>query len=137
MPSGRGGVVRDSRMLARFDEEKLICEHARTVVWRARRKSDGGSVILKASRSEFTTSAERARLVHEFEILRRLRIAGVARALELVESDKGTVLVLEDAGSRTLRDEIGAGGMDVPRILTLASALSRIVAEVHKARLVH
>ena len=123
--------------MASFDDRKLIHEGAKILVWRARRTSDGTSVILKASRSEFPTPTERARLRHEFEILRRLTIVGVARALDLTEGDQGPVLVLEDAGSRALGAEIGAGGMDLGRFFPLASALARILAEVHRARLVH
>lgn len=124
-------------MLIGFDGEVVIHESKRTIIRRARRRSDGAPLILKAPKSEFPTSAQRARLRHEFELLRGLRIAGVVRALDLVEGDHGPVLVLEDRGHRALRALIGPRGMELERFLPIASALARTAAELHHARVVH
>jgi predicted ATPase/signal transduction histidine kinase len=124
-------------MLTGFDPETVLHESAKTSLRRARRRADGAPVLLKSLNSEYPTPAERSYLRHEFELLRRLHIPGVVRALELAEGKKGPVLVLQGQCSHTLRREIDLGGMSLPRFFAIALPLVRIVADIHRARIVH
>jgi predicted ATPase/transcriptional regulator with GAF, ATPase, and Fis domain len=107
------------------------------VVYRASRESDGATVIIKSLANEFPTAADTANLRREFAILQSLEIPGVARALAL-ESHRGRpVLVLADAGDRTLKDLIVQREIDLPCALVLAEQVAATLAALHGAGIVH
>lgn len=88
---------------------------------RARRPHDGRRVLLKASNdSGGATAHARAILERELEIGRELEVDGVLLPLELVDSDRGPVLVLADAPGVTLDRVLGRRGGTLP--LAAASA---------------
>src|SRR5262249_28361849 len=73
------------------------------VVYRGKREQDGQPVILKTVAQEFPTPTDLAGLTREYDILKDLRIAGVAEALALEKHPKMHVLVLKDTGGEPLR----------------------------------
>jgi len=124
-------------VLAGYEKERLISESHTTLVRRARRMFDGASVILKSSSSEFPTSAQRARLLHEYEILLPLKLKRITQVYDLVEGDRGPVLVLGDAGTRTLHDVLSPTGMALEQFFQWAKALAEALAALHDAGVIH
>ncbi len=52
-------------------------------IYRAKRKEDGATVMIKALRNEYPSSQETAKLHREYEIAKKLDIPGVIKVLSL------------------------------------------------------
>lgn len=85
-----------------YEVEKLVFDGDPTRVYRARRKSDGMPVMLKALRGETAARRAATSLQHEFEITRRLQTPGVVRPLALEYHRHVPVVVFEDFGGDSL-----------------------------------
>ncbi len=103
-------------------------DHARVT----RRTIDGHPVVVKQA---IGTQAIR-RLAHEIGMLKRLaHVAGVAK-IAAVAAEPHT-LVLEDKGAGSLADYSREHTLDTPQVLAYATAVARILADVHKAGVIH
>jgi predicted ATPase/GAF domain-containing protein/anti-anti-sigma regulatory factor/tRNA A-37 threonylcarbamoyl transferase component Bud32 len=113
----------------------VLHEGAETVVYRGR--AGDARVVVKATRREYPTAKELARLRREFTILRELDLPRTPRALRLEPSGRGLALVMADIGHPTLRAILDARRLDVGAALSLAVALSDVLAAVHGRGVVH
>jgi predicted ATPase/signal transduction histidine kinase len=113
-----------------------IHEGARFSVFRARR-DDGHPVILKRLRDGRPEPWCRERLAHEFDVLRRLDVAGVSRPLDFTTLEGYEALVLEDAGPRSLAEALADRPLSVDSFLGLALELARIISEIHARGVIH
>jgi predicted ATPase/signal transduction histidine kinase len=105
-------------------------------VFRARR-DDGRSVVIKRPRDGRPEPWGRERLAHEFDVLRRLDLPGVARPLDLTTLDGYAALVLEDAGCRSLGEALVERPLAIDAFLELAASLARVVSEIHARGVIH
>jgi serine/threonine protein kinase len=103
---------------------------------RGRRITDQKPVLLKMSRRGTQAIGDDELLEREFHLLRELSIAGVPRALELIRSDNGVCLVIEDGGGVPL-SEPPARRLDLDSFFRLAIRLTQILAELHRHDVVH
>ncbi|MEO8138356.1 MAG: sigma 54-interacting transcriptional regulator [Gemmatimonadota bacterium] len=106
-------------------------------VYRARRQSDGASVIVKALLDEFPSAVDTAGLRREFAILQALEFPGIARAIALETHDGRPSLVLEFAGESTLKELILRHQLDLGSALAIARQLAEALALLHQAGIVH
>ncbi|MCR5883303.1 AAA family ATPase [Rhizobacter sp. J219] len=103
-------------------------DHARVT----RRTLDGHAVVVKQA---IGPQAIR-RLEHEATMLRRLaHVEGVARISPLPA--EAHTLVMDDSGGVLLAEHLRAHTLAVPQVLAYATAVARILAEVHKAGVIH
>ncbi|HIK40043.1 serine/threonine-protein kinase PknK, partial [Thermoleptolyngbya sp. M55_K2018_002] len=111
---------------------------SRSVVYRARRESDGVPVILKITQSDYPSLEELARFRLEHEILNRLSaVDGISRVYGLEPHQSGVVLVLEDFGGESLQRLLLRRSLDMPEVLSVAIALTDILGQVHAANVIH
>jgi transcriptional regulator with GAF, ATPase, and Fis domain len=101
------------------------------------RGRDGRDVILKTANREPDFKAAAQRLRHEFEISRRLRIDGVARGIELIDTDREAILILEDVGGRPLDGMLRDGKLELGLALRVAGKLAEILAALHQGGYIH
>ena len=105
-------------------------------LYRARRHSDGRSVLLKTAPREAAD-----KLTRELEISRRLDgealRAGVVHAQELRPVNGSITLVLEDAGGEPLDRILRDGPLPLGAGLSLASELAATLDAFHRAGLIH
>ena len=106
----------------------VLYESATTRVFRAAHA--GGTVVCK---EPLGPDAAR-RLAAERAVLERL--AGIEGVIRLAPPRDG-VLALEDCAGTPLAHAMRAGRCDMARVLSLAPRLARILAEVHRAGIVH
>jgi PAS domain S-box-containing protein len=93
---------------------------------------DGSSVI----RKEALGPGGVTRLRHEAEVVRRL--AGVHGVPQLLEADtRAGAIVLADSGGRALSQLVTGSGGDPVWVARFACRLAAVVAEVHRAGVVH
>ncbi|MFV8755271.1 protein kinase domain-containing protein [Nannocystaceae bacterium ST9] len=122
----------------------MLRSSTRARVYEARRDRDGELVIAKVF--DVADPAIEARAEHEFQLIHRLEIAGVVRALALERAGSQLVLLLERvpgvnldeyaAGEPlALDDSVGAGAR--LGFLHIAIALARTLAQVHERGILH
>ncbi len=121
-----------------YQLESLLYDGQNSRVYRATRERDGRRVVVKLPRSGRFAQQRRARLRHEFEILRQLDDPAVIKALGLERFDGGEALILEDFGGVSLRER-GRGDepMAVGEFLRLALRITAGLAVIHARGVVH
>lgn len=124
-------------MIAGYEEVTKLHESSRSVVYRARRSHDQQPVILKVMQSPYPTLEELSRYRLEYEILNRLDLHGVSKALALESYQSGLMLVLEDFGGESLRQWIRSQTLEIQEFLRVAIALTDILSRVHAANVIH
>ena len=86
-----------------YELTTCLRESPRALVFRATRKADRVSVVIKAPGTPFPSPQDIAQIRAEHEIYRRFNNPRVAAALGLEPCSHGLALVLEDAGGENLR----------------------------------
>jgi diguanylate cyclase (GGDEF)-like protein len=111
----------------------LLYQSERTRVHRVALPAGAGTAI----RKEALGSSALARTRHESAILARLAgVDGLVRPVGGPPADAHVIMVA-DAGGRSLADVIRSGGVGPERLLGLALRLARILAGVHGAGVMH
>ncbi|MBI5897382.1 MAG: AAA family ATPase [Desulfobacterales bacterium] len=113
-----------------------IGETLHSVVYRARGTSRPETVILKALKTTAPSTADIARLKHEYELIRRIAIDGIIRVHDIIDHDGALALVMEDFGGVALKESV-QGGFTLERFLDLAVRLARILGELHRQGITH
>jgi predicted ATPase/signal transduction histidine kinase len=109
----------------------------RTWVHRATRIADGLSVVLKTSSNHQPTQHEVMRLRTEFEIGRRLKHPHLISFLDLVQSADRPVIVMEDAGERSLAELLAGAPLDTDTFLSIAIQMADGLSALHQEGVVH
>jgi len=108
-----------------------------SVVYRARRRSDGKPVVLKVLGEDYPSPERIAHFKREYEMARQLKHDTTVEALDLQREGRRWIMVLEDFGGESLRDLGLAGRLDLRGYLDLAIALARAVEAIHRRRVIH
>lgn len=114
-----------------------LFDNARTRVLRALREEDGQPVILKLLNRDYPSGQEVARFRLEYAVLSRLTVADVVKPLALEPYQHGLVMVLEDIGARSLRDQLETRRLPLDEALRLFVAIVRALRDVHDAGIIH
>ena len=118
-----------------FTVLETLATSPRALLRRARRSSDGASVVLKSFHQPETSPQQRAVLETELELLFQLSGPGIPQAHEMHELHGQLVLVLEDFAGQGL--PLTPGGLPIESCLTSAVSAARALASVHDAGFVH
>jgi predicted ATPase/signal transduction histidine kinase len=110
----------------------------RFVVRRARRGRDGSAVVVKGVRPDGPDLAEAAsRLEREYQLLGGLHLSGVVHPIGLETEQGWPVLLLEDAGARSLAQWLRGRPLPIARFLDVARELTAALAGLHAAGVIH
>src|SRR5262245_46276568 len=113
-------------------------EGAETILYRGRRSFDGALVAVKATRNEYPTGRDLARLRREFAILQDLNeIPGVVHAHALLKCGRGFALVMEDLGASSLHDVAKGQKLGVESAIQIAISLAEILDSLHRHQIIH
>ncbi|MBN2398575.1 MAG: diguanylate cyclase [Deltaproteobacteria bacterium] len=107
-----------------------------STVYRASKEGRGATVIIKALRAEYPSPAEVARLKHECELVRGIKIDGTVKILDVIDHDGGIALVMEDFEGIPLKEIIG-DGLRIDRFLEVAIRLAEILGNLHQGGISH
>ncbi|MCA9683719.1 MAG: serine/threonine protein kinase, partial [Myxococcales bacterium] len=116
--------------------ERLIRSSATTRVWQALREQDGQAVVIKA----FSTNADpglEARVEREFELIRRLELPGIVRALALEHAGSDFLLILEAHPGTNLSQHTQGRPLAIDAFFAIACQIATILAAVHEQRVIH
>ena len=125
MPSVDGYRVRE-----------CIHETSHSAVYTGTRISDGLRVVLKLYRATQDDRAG-ARAQRELELLQRIRDPGVVRPVEVHADGDRHFLVVEHAPGEPLSSYVEGRRLAVGEILQIALGITRSLAAVHDARVIH
>ncbi len=110
---------------------------ARTLVYRARRESDGLPVVLKLMAEEYPSFEDATRFKREYEIGRRVSGEGAVVVLALAPVRSSWAIVMEDLGALTLRTLMDERRLQLEEALLLGIGLAAALAAVHRQNLIH
>lgn len=108
-----------------------------TIIYRGFRESDNQAVILKLLKKEYPAPEDIARFKGEFELTKSLRIEGVIKAYSLEKYKNTFVMILEDFGGESLKNQIGSKKFMLEKLLRLAIHLTETLEEIHKNHVIH
>ena len=104
-------------------------------------ESAGELVALKVARDRQTEHSDLddsfRRFLQEYEIVQRIRSAGIVRLFDLGVSDEHAWLVMEYFAAGDLRTRIRGGGLSVRRALYTAISIARALQAIHAAGVLH
>jgi predicted ATPase/transcriptional regulator with GAF, ATPase, and Fis domain len=117
-----------------FDFVGELLRTPRHVVSRAVRRPDGIRVLLKEP--AIPSGSSQGSLQRELELIQRLPLKGVPRALDVARHSGREVLVLEDAGLCPLSGRLESGSLPFEEFFAIAIGLCDTLAELHGRDLV-
>lgn len=123
--------------LSGYEIQELLYESANSQVYRAVMLDEAKPVILKLLKQDYPTPSELTHYRQEYEIIRDFSFDGVIRAYSLEAYQKSVVIVLEDFGAVSLRDFTHKRSLTIAQFLELAIAITRALAQIHTANVIH
>ena len=128
-----------------YRAQRLLRSSSTSQVWEVVRLADRELVIAKVFAIEDRARLEdvsprlsnRARVDHEFDMIRRLEVPGVVRALALERTGDQLVILLEAHRGIDLGELLAHGPLPLADFLAFALQITRILADVHEQGVVH
>ncbi|MEW6756167.1 MAG: AAA family ATPase, partial [Candidatus Latescibacterota bacterium] len=124
-------------MITGYRLEAEIANLSGCRLWAGVRCEDSCPVTVKSCPRRPWAAEAVAGLRHEYELLRPLRLSGVAAPLDLVEDLDSVSLVLQRVPGLLLCDATGGHRPSLPDFLDIAVALAGAVTTLHDAGIVH
>ncbi|MEJ2622251.1 MAG: AAA family ATPase [Candidatus Thiodiazotropha sp.] len=119
-----------------FKEFEAICVRGALRVSRGWYQ-DGKTVVRKWLAMDAQPEAY-SRLQREFALLSKIDLPGVVKPLDLLETDGGRAMLLEDIGGKSLRHMLASNTqLSLEHSLNLAMGLAETLAQLHQQRIVH
>ena len=120
-----------------YEQGEVIARSLRTVVRRARRKSDGVSVVIKALAKEYPPAHEVNQLEFEYQLLSRLGVSSIIRAHGLEQDRNGVAIVLEDFGGRDVLEPGATAPLPLDQFFAVAATITGALGQLHACGIVH
>ncbi|MGK7905580.1 MAG: AAA family ATPase [Hormoscilla sp.] len=124
-------TVADYQIVAR------IYESAKSLVYRAKDKTDDRTVILKVLKQDYPTPSELTRYKQEYEITRSINIEGAIAAYDLLPYENTLAIVLEDFGGQSLDIFLQSGSFTHLEFLEIAIQLAKALEEINGNNIIH
>ncbi|MEW5977415.1 MAG: sigma 54-interacting transcriptional regulator [Acidobacteriota bacterium] len=118
---------------------KPIEELSRTewyVLYRAEQVEDGATVLVKVPRRQPPQASDVNLFAREFELLRRISVAGVSPVSGLPPRDGKCLLVLQDPGGMPLSQHLRSQPSDLDAFFGVAIPLAAVVTALHRLGLI-
>ena len=116
---------------------EMIAEGRHTIIFRAKRKSDQRSVIIKLLKTESIIPKNVEQLTHEYDMLTKLHSAHVIKAFELLPIQNSLLLVMEDPEAETLSALIEEDDLDLLNSLEIAILIADAMGDIHHQHIIH
>ncbi|MDJ0718999.1 MAG: EAL domain-containing protein [Prochloraceae cyanobacterium] len=120
-----------------YEIETKIKANSECIIYRAIRKSDRKSVIIKTLKKDCPTIQETATLLHEYGILKNLNSKKIVKAYALKREKRKLALILEDFGGESLENFIATKQFKLQEFLQIGIQLSLILDELHQNKIIH
>ncbi len=114
-----------------------VHESEQSLIFRARRESDGVSVILKVLKDVHPPPERIARFKREYQLVKSLDVPGVVRAYDFSYTADHWVFVQEDFGGESIARLGLAGRIELGEFMGLAETIAGHVASIHRQGVTH
>ncbi|MEM7184849.1 MAG: serine/threonine-protein kinase PknK, partial [Spirochaetota bacterium] len=102
-----------------------------------RGQKENAKVIIKTLVNPYTDTAGNQRLKREFGLQKKLDLAGVVKALAMVQYENSHALVFEDIGGESLDKIFQNNKVKLESFLDIAIRCAEILREVHNSQIIH
>ncbi|BAZ27915.1 multi-sensor signal transduction multi-kinase [Cylindrospermum sp. NIES-4074] len=120
-----------------YQIQKKIHESANSQVYRGIRERDCLPVIFKILKKEYPTPEQITRYKLEYEITRSLSLEGVIKSYCLEQYQSTFIIILEDFGGESLANLIAKNRFILTDFLKLAVQITKILSDIHSAKIIH
>lgn len=117
--------------------ENKVYRNSKYAYYRAQMEETGENVIIKAPASDHPGLKDIARLNHEYELLKNLKISGVIQPKVGVQLKDGFALVLKAFDTRPLTEILKREGFEVVEALHIVLSLVDTLEKLHKHDIIH
>src|SRR5919199_3124811 len=118
-----------------------IYDGSRTRVYRGLRESDQKSVVIKLLKSEYPTFNELVQFRNQYTLVKNLDLAGIVKAIALLNYRNSYALVMEDTGGVSLKQEMERGlerrSDFLGEFLNIAIQIVQTLECLYKNRVIH
>jgi len=118
-------------------EEALLYESKSSKIFLKEDKKRGIRVVTKILNQEFPSPQVINQFYNEYELTQELSVDGVRKSLDRKKVNNRHALVLEYVPGRTIRETVQSKDLTIPDFLIYAIEISRILSEVHSAKIIH
>ncbi|WP_204102842.1 MULTISPECIES: ATP-binding sensor histidine kinase [Spirulina sp. CCY15215] len=124
--------------LAHYNIGNPIHQSDRTLVYRARRKDNGQSVIIKLMRKEYPSFNELVQFRNQYSMTKNLDIEGIVKPYALERYDNRYALIMEDIGDISLKEYAQKKPpFPIAKFLYIAIQLAEILYQLHQSNIIH
>jgi serine/threonine protein kinase len=123
--------------LPHYEIATQIYESTHSLVYRGWRKKDNKPVILKVLKQDYPTPIELTRYRQEYEITHDLEVSGVIKAYHLEKYHNTLVMILEDFGGESLKQNMAVEQLTLNAFFPLAIQITDTLANIHAADIIH
>ena len=123
--------IKDYHIIEQLEETKS------SIIYRARKKNEVGTVIIKALKAINPYPSEVARFKQEYEIIKAISLDGVVKTYEILDNDNGFALVLEDFNGVSIRHLLKKQRFDLSSFLKIAIQLTETLGRLHQMEIIH
>jgi predicted ATPase/tRNA A-37 threonylcarbamoyl transferase component Bud32 len=116
---------------------ETIATTANSSVYRATKQESRDTVIVKVLPLNNFSATGIARFKHEYNLIKNINIAGVIKYFDLIVSERGLAIIMEDFFGRSLKDVIGKKGLPLSDFLKVASKIATILGNLHLNHIIH
>ena len=114
-----------------------IYESTQSIVYRGIRQEDQQAVILKRLKTNYPTPEEIRKYKQEYQITRRLNLAGVVKAYRLEQYQNNVVIIFEDFGGDSLQLLLNHHQLTLAEFLDIAIKITDSLNQIHAANIIH
>jgi len=116
---------------------KTLYESHKTLVYRAIRKSDQTSVVVKQPKMTYPDLSELTQFRNQYNLTKNLDIDGIEKPLALEPHENGYILVMADTNAISLHDYIAQHQITLPEFFHMAIAMSNTLTQLHTVHITH
>ncbi|WP_042490558.1 AAA family ATPase [Anabaena sp. PCC 7108] len=120
-----------------YQIQKKIHKSPTSQVYRGIRERDSLPVIFKILTKEYPTPEEITRYKLEYEITHSLSLEGVIKSYDLQPYQNTFIIILEDFGGESLANRIATSKFTLTEFLNLAIQITKILNDIHSAKIIH
>lgn len=117
-------------------EEALLYESKSSKIF-LEEDTNGGRVVTKILNQEYPSPQVISQFYNEYELTHRLSVEGVRQSFERKKVNNRHAIVMEYVPGLTIREIIRTNEFSISDFLTYAIEISRILSEVHDAKIIH
>lgn len=114
-----------------------IYKSTRSLVYRGQCVADGQPVVIKILREDYPSQDELVRYKQEYEITSQLNVEGIIKAKAMQPFANTFAIIFDDFGAQSLDWLLTQPMLSLAEFLTIAIKISKSLANVHAAHIIH